>query len=238
LNTLCSKIIDAFTASVGNLNAGDNTDAKYNVFGKLFFVCAWIYGFVALGFALMINKVILLWIGEEYIMHISVVIAVAVNLYVCSMNFAAYTYRTTLGFFAQGKIAPAIAAVLNVVLSIWLGKMWGLCGVLFATSISRFFTMGIVDPVLVYTKTFKKNVLTYYLKYLMFVVLYIGFYFVLKFILGVINIEGLVGAVVDIAVISIVYNLAMVLIFYRTKAFTELLEAGKSLISRRVKKCI
>ena len=51
-----------------------------------------------------------------------------------------------MGLFRQGRLAPLFAAVLNIILSIGLANSFGLTGIFLATSIARFFTMGIVDP--------------------------------------------------------------------------------------------
>jgi len=84
-----------------------------------------------------------------------VVFAIVLHFYVNSVHFTAYTYRVTMGLFVQGRWAPLAAAIINVILSIWLGSTIGIAGIFFATSISRLLTTGIVDPILVYRNGFK-----------------------------------------------------------------------------------
>ncbi len=112
----------------------------------MFFVCVWIYGFCTSGFFFFSNDFVSIVFGSEWQMEPIVVFSLALHFYVSSVMSPSYTYRTTLGYFVQGRFAPAAAAVINIILSVIMGKWIGLSGVFFATSISRFFTMGIVDP--------------------------------------------------------------------------------------------
>ena len=45
-----------------------------------------------------------------------------------------------MGLFVQGKASPFIGAIINIILSLWLGKQ-GLMGIFLATSIARLFTI-------------------------------------------------------------------------------------------------
>ena len=55
-----------------------------------------------------------------------------------------------MGLFSKGKYSPIVAAIINIVLSIVLGKYIGLMGIFLATSISRLLTTTWVDPYLIY----------------------------------------------------------------------------------------
>lgn len=232
LRTLIGGGLEAFTSSVGNLNAIEDAQKKESVFNKLLLISSWLYGFLSVGLLLLFQDFIVLWLDETYLLPFIVVFALVLHVYVDGVHFAAYTYRTTLGYFVQGRIAPLAAAALNIALSILMYRWIGLSGIFFATSISRFVTIGLVDPILIYRKAFKKNPIIYYLKYFAYALLVSGLYFLLRPLMPLIPLGGLAGFVVRIVVITVLFNLAMLLVFFRTKVFRELLDMAKGLLKR------
>lgn len=235
LTAIVGQVMNGFTASVGNLNAVGSNESKERAFNKIFFVSAWMYGFCAVGLYLFLNKLIVLWIGEAFIFSDLVVFAIVLHFYVNSVHFTAYTYRVTMGLFVQGRWAPLAAAVINIVLSLLLGKVYGLAGIFFATSIARLLTTGIVDPILVYRNGFEKSPVKYYVCYFSFAGLFIGLYFLMKLVVSYISIAGLSGFVIEVVVVSILFNVIMAIIFWKYKDFIEIRKAVLSIISSKMK---
>ena len=235
LTAIVGQIMNGFTASVGNLNAVGTKETKERAFNKIFFVSAWMYGFCSVGLYLFLNKLIVLWIGEAFIFSDLVVFAIVLHFYVNSVHFTAYTYRVTMGLFVQGRWAPLAAAIINVVLSFWLGSTIGIAGIFFATSIARLLTTGIVDPILVYRNGFDKSPLHYYFRYFFFAGLFIGLYFLMKLIVSFVSIPGLSGFIIEIIAVSLLFNVIMAAIFWKYQDFVEVRRAILGLINNKLK---
>lgn len=219
ISSIVDQIPNAVIASVGNLNATESKEKKEHIFNVILYVCAWIYGFCAVGMFFFSSDFVSIAFGDKWRISGVVVFALALHFYVSSVSFPSYTYRTTMGYFVQGKFAPACAAVINIVLSVVLGKTIGLAGVYFATSISRFFTMGIVDPVLIFKNGFGKNPLLYYLRYFAYFII-VSAVGALSYIpLMFIPLGGLAGFIVKLVVFSVVFNLLFMLATFKTKEF-------------------
>jgi len=232
LNTvimLLGKIFEGFTSSVGNLNSSADKNQRYSVFNKMFLINTWLYGFASVGIMLLIQEVIKIWIGAEYTLDIYVVFALILHFYINGAHNTVYTYRTTLGYFVQGRYTPLCAAVLNVVLSVVLCRYIGLSGIFFATSISRFFVIGVVDIYLVFKKSFSMSPFKYYIRYFTFIIIYALLYFICRFAIDFIPFIGIGWLFLKILIISIIFNLIMILLFYRTKSFKELIISVKNL---------
>ena len=234
--TAASQIMNAFTASVGNLNAIGSIRNKERVFNRIFFVSVWMYGFFSIGLYMFFNPFIVLWLGKEFVLPQSVVFAIVLHFYINSVHFTAYTYRTTMGLFVQGRLAPLTAALVNVVLSLWWGKTMGLMGVFLATSVARFFTTGIVDPVLVYRNGFHKNPIHYYKRYFFFGFLFVVLYFILDIIVSFITISGLIGFVAKVILVTILFNGIVMLLFWRMQDFQEIKKAMIGIVKKRLYK--
>lgn len=140
-----------------------------------------------------------------------------------------------MGLFIQGRWAPLAAAIINIVLSLWMGRKIGLAGIFFATSIARLLTTGIVDPILVYRNGFGKNPLYYYIKYFLFSGLFIGLYFLMKLVVSFISLPGRSGFIIEIVVISLLFNFIMAVLFWRYKDFVEIRRTIGTVIRSRAK---
>lgn len=231
-NSILGKIIDAFTASVGNLNTESNPKKQYDVFKKIMFISSWIYGFATAGMYLVSRDFIITWIGEDYLLGTVVVFAMCFDFYVKGVQAAPYMYRTTLGLFVQGKWAAIVAAITNLVLSVVLCKFIGLAGIFIATPIARLVSTGFVDPYLVYKRTFKRNVLEYFGMYIGYLCLFIVLTGLSNFAIGFVTLSGWGGVIVKAAVVTIIFNILMVIIFFRTQMFKELVGSVKRIVSR------
>lgn len=232
---IIGKITTAFTASIGNLNAISDKEKKYDIFKMLFFLCVWLNGFASVGLFVFANEVIEVWLGREYVLSSFVIFASVLHFYINTVHFAAYTYRTTLGFFVQGKIAPLLAAILNIVLSILFAKWWGMAGILLATSFARFFTTGIIDPVLIYKNTFKLNPFRYYIKYFMYMLTVAAIGVACIYINSKIIVNSILGLAIKITIFTIVFNILFIIVFGSSSEFKGLIKRFKVLISNRIK---
>lgn len=232
-NSILSKIIDAFTASVGNLNTESNPQKQYNVFKKIMFISSWIYGMASVGIFLVSKDFIISWIGEEYVLGSIVVFAVCFDFYVRGVQAAPYMYRTTLGLFVQGKWAAVIAAIVNLVLSIVLCHYIGLAGIFIATPISRLLSTGIVDPYLIYKYTFKRNVWEYFGMFVGYLILFTISTFASYVVIEHIMVSGWLGVIIKIAVVVVVFNVLMFIFFFRTKMSKELFDSVKKILLRK-----
>lgn len=232
INTILGIVTNALTPSIGNLNTETDIKKKENVFYITLFICAWAYGYACTGIMALSDRFISVWIGPEYTLSAAIVLAVALQLYIRSVHYAAYTYRVTCGLFVQSKYVPVLTSVINIGLSIYLGKLWGLFGILFATSVARILTIGISDPVLVYKHVFKKSPVAYYIRYIIYTILVMFCYFVSQFVLKAVSVNGWGGFIISGIVFTIVFNGIFVLCTFKTKEFDYVAKTAKLYIKK------
>lgn len=226
------QIMEAFTASIGNLNAVSDRAQQELVFNKFLFISEWLYGFCSIALLLFLNMLIDLWIGKEYLLSPIIVFALVLHFFIKGIQFVPFTFRTTMGLFDQAKAAPVIAAALNLGLSIILAYRLGLFGVFLATSIARFFTMGIIDPWLIY-KRFNKSPYSYYAKYFGYLLLTFLNYCFSYWILSLIPLNGWIGLFVKAFTCLLVTNLFYYLAFSRTVILKEIQQSVVNLLMKR-----
>ena len=231
-NTILRSITSAFTASIGNLNATGTESQKYNVFNKVLFITAWMYGMAAVGIIVLSKYFIALWIGEEFILDTIIAVAIVLEFYVAGIHTVESHYRTTMGFFVKGRFAPVLAAVLNIVLSVILCQKIGVVGVFLATAISRVLVLGIVDSWIIFKDGFHRSPLIYFVKNFGYLSLFFIIGLVCSYCISLVPDWGWSGVVIQFILVLLVYNGIMILIFHKTQLFKEILGAIKSLIRK------
>ena len=221
---LANQLLNGITASVGDLNASDDNKAKENVFYRLLFVSFWLYGFLCVGFVSSVEYLINAWLGYNFSLPIGTVMAIAFSFYVEGMQFAGFTYRTTMGLFKESVVAPVASAVINIILSIILGYKMGMSGIFIATGISRLVTTTWVDGYLVFKKRLDKSPLRFYTTYITYFLFAAGVTIVLQTFLPLFDFEGWTGFFKAVVITAVVYNVLFVFVFgTTTKVFYDVL---------------
>ena len=234
--TIGSQMMNSIVATVGNLNASATDQKKESVFYEMLYISAWFYGFATMGLCCFMTPLVNVWLGEKYAIGFDAVLAASIYFYVSNMHYPCYTYRTTAGLFVFGKYVPMIAAVCNIVLDIVLGKIWGLSGILWASTISRVFTYEIIDPCLIYKKIFHKPVIKYLLMYTGLTSLIFLDGVVSYKISSIVSLTGFIGLLIQVIVFSLVFNLLFLMATLKTTQFKSIYQRIKPIISNARKR--
>lgn len=164
ISLIITTIATSICASVGNLNAQQEKKNMHKIFQILVYLFNIISTVGMVGFVVVINDFIKMWIGEEYVLSTFIVLAIAISFFVSNSNSPIWMYRETLGLFKEVKFVGLAAAIVNLVLSIILGEKMGLAGILIATPIAKLCTTSIVEPIIIYKKSFEQSSKIYFIK--------------------------------------------------------------------------
>ena len=140
LNSILTVVFNGMTASIGNANAIEKKENRIKLFKSINLLNFWLYGWCSISFIVLSNEIVRLCFGEHYLLPMSVVIIMAVNFYTVGMQNAVWTFFNTMGLFNHGKYLVLVTGSVNIFLSIYLGKIWGLFGILVANFFSRLVT--------------------------------------------------------------------------------------------------
>ena len=163
-SVLC-QITAAITGSLGNYFATENRESGYSIFKKIEFLNFWLYGFSFIALLILLDPFVRLWAGEKFVLGLPVCFAIALNFLVAGYMNTLWVFRSTLGLFKQGKYRPLIVAGLNIVLSIALGKICGVFGILFATFLSRAAVNLWYDPIILHKYGFGVSAKPFFCEY-------------------------------------------------------------------------
>lgn len=163
-SVLC-QITAAITGSLGNFFATEDKHAGYALFKKVEFLNFWLYGFSFIALVTLLDPFVQIWAGEHFVLGLPISIAIAINFFVAGYMNTLWVFRSTIGLFKQGKFRPILVAILNIILSIFLGKLWGVFGVLFATFLSRAAISLWYDPLILHRYGFEVSCKPFFARY-------------------------------------------------------------------------
>ena len=155
-------IFSALTASVGNVIVREKSEKRYEVFRVIQSVSFILCGAIVSTFCIMANDFVSVWLGSGFTISTGAILAMTLNTYLSCVLQPLWIYRDATGLYVRTKYVMLIGAVLNIVLSILLGKAMGLTGIVLASAIARLSTYFWYEPRLLFREYFEKSAAEYY----------------------------------------------------------------------------
>lgn len=217
-----TQITGSISASLGNFFVKEDKEAGYILFKRVEFLNFWLYGFSAIAFAVLLNPFVKLWLGEEYVLGIEVVIALVFRFFIEGYMNMMSTFRSSLGLFTQGQYLPLIVAGMNIFLSISLSIPFGVAGVIIATPLARCCINVWYMPLVIHRDGFNKSVKSFYKRYFSrMILLGIVMFVMVMFSEKIIFIEGvtLLNFISMVFITAVIPNLLFTIFFIRTDEF-------------------
>jgi O-antigen/teichoic acid export membrane protein len=155
-------LFNSMTASIGNLNVVASREVRYQYFKRVNFIAFWIFSFCGICLFILLNDFITLWLGSNFVIDIYTVAIIVLNFVMPGTIRTVSMYRDTTGMFKQTKYVYLITALVNLVLSVVLGRLLGLAGILMATAIARLLTNMWFEPIVLYKTYFIRPIWDYF----------------------------------------------------------------------------
>ena len=201
----------AITASYGNLVASGN---KKRISQMFFFTnfAFWVLATaISVTYFCIIQDFIPIWIGDRFKLEQAVALAISLSCCINIVYKPVALYRNVMGLFTEGIKSRLLVVVLNIFLSVMLGKLLGVEGVIIATPISKVLTIFIIDTQIVCDKLeAKKSEVIKSL--LLYVLQFILIFFAAYILTSKICIKGYIGIFIKL-VVCIIVILIVVYIF-------------------------
>lgn len=220
LNSLLAQVFNGLTASIGNHNASEPVEKRYQMFSFLNMMNFWIFGWAALGIYFCSSDLVQLCFGEEYVLSNEIPFVMALNFFTVGMMNAVWTYKHTLGLFHYGRFIQFFTGILNIAFSALLGTYWGLFGILFATFIARLFTSLWYDPYAVFKYGFHMPLCVYVRKLIYYMVVMTISAVLCQASFLLVGGDLVVRTLLKMLLCSIIANLTFWIFFRKTSEFS------------------
>lgn len=220
-------------SSFGNLIATESKEKQYRMFKVYRFAACWIYGFSAVGFALLLTPFVWLWQGEEKTLAFTVVGAVLLDYYFKGDRIVLSNFKTAAGVFEQDKYLALIQGVVNLIISIVLVQEIGLLGVYIGTIVSGLIA-NVTKPVIIYKAILQKPVKGYFVDSVKYLAVLLVLFGILSGVKQLVMQEiTIISFAVMFVITSVVFNAVFLLLFGRTEEFGYLWGIVKGKIRRK-----
>ena len=231
LSSLLNQIFNGISASIGNYNALESNEKKYNMFKFLNLTNYWIFSWASIGIIFVSSDLVEFCFGSNYVLPIEIPLVLALNFYTVGMQNSIWTYKQTLGLFKYGKFIQILTALFNLIFSIILGYKFGLFGILLATFISRLLTNLWYDPYIVLKYGLNKNPINYLIRYIRYLMQLIITIIVCYILCNYIKYSPLINIIVKSIICSIVSNIIFVISSYKSLEWVYLHNTFKKIFS-------
>lgn len=219
LKKIVNQIFTAMTASIGNLGVTETKERSVEIFGYVFFINFWIYGFCSVTLYSLFNLFIRLWVGENMLFDSFVVFTIVLNFYLLGMRQTVLTFRDAFGIYYQDRIKPLFESLVNLVMSILLAWKIGVAGVFIGTAISTITVDLWVEPYILYKYGFKRSSKPYFVKYVIYTASTLFAGAVTLLTCRVIESSTWLSLIARLGVCVIVPNLIFWILYHRTKEY-------------------
>lgn len=236
LGSITSQLFNGITASVGNLNAVENNKKKYNFFRILNLANFWIYGWCCIGIFLVSGEIVKICFGQKFVLDMQIPLVLAINFYLVGMNNAVLIYKNAMGLFKYGQYLLILTAMINLVLDVILGKMWGMFGIFLATIIARVLTNTWYEPYAVFKYGLEKNFKEYIKIFLEYVVVLIFTGAVCYVLCGFCKYNNIINLILKVIICSIIPNIVFYMCYGKTQEGKYLIGAIKKIVIGVIKK--
>ncbi|WP_026518080.1 oligosaccharide flippase family protein [Butyrivibrio sp. MC2021] len=225
-------VFSAMTASIGNVIAKENADKRYQIFQTIQSISFIFCGIITTGYCILANDLVRIWLGEDHMLPLTLVAAVSVNTFLsCSLQ-PLWSYRDASGLYKKTKYIMLIATIENIILSVILGKLMGVAGVIFASAIARLTTYFWYEPKLLYREYFERSPRSYFLAMLKNLALAT----VVIAVVGTVSSRFYVSSwgelIIKGAIIGVVCTIVFVGAYYKTEGAQNLIRKVKELVKR------
>lgn len=137
-----TSFVAIFTASfmggVGNHVATRSVKENFEEMKKLDFVYLWIGGWCMICLLCLYQPFMKLWMGKEMMLPYSAVILLCGYFYLLKLGDVRSMYSSANGLWWEQRYRAIGETLLNLILNITLGKLFGVHGIILATMISLF----------------------------------------------------------------------------------------------------
>lgn len=123
----------AAMGGAGNSIALEGQDKNYRDMIRMNFLYMWLSGWCAICMLCLYQPFMTLWVGEDMLLPAATMALFCAYLYIVKIGEPLGIYSEALGLFWESRYITIAEAVGNITLNYFLGKYFGIAGILWAT---------------------------------------------------------------------------------------------------------
>lgn len=217
LNSIFSAVLGGASASIGDLLVEKNDIKSKLYFDRYNFIYIITASYVSLGIYFVSDPVISLWVGEEYLFSKFTIFLVSLNMFLTLVFRPLADFQNYSGNFVYYKKYSVISLLINVSVSVVLGRMIGIDGVFIGTTATYLFMIVCVNSIL-NNHLFKDSIVIYYRKLVIALIPGVFSFILLSFIQ--IRIESLIlNLICSFILVTCIYFISVIVFLHNKEEY-------------------
>ncbi|CZD49883.1 TPA: hypothetical protein ACOZJA_002031, partial [Streptococcus pneumoniae] len=221
-------IFNPIQASIGNLSLLASIEKKNEIFNRLRFINFFFLSFCSSCLLVLVNPFITIWIGENYTLSFTGVIAIVGMLFVRQTGNCTTIFRLGEGYFRDYHFSPLIAGILNLVVSVILVNYIGIAGVFVGTMLGFGFQFILVDTIVTYKKVLSRPLSEFYLRWLQTILLTVGLCIASYYLSRLVRVNSIYDLILLFVVVIGFNFFALCFIYWRNDDFQYFIQLVKN----------
>lgn len=230
LSGIINTIFYSLTSSLGNLIVKENEHRRYEIFKIMQSVSQILSAFCVVCVFALEEDFIRLWLGPDYVLDRLVLWAMVLNFCFSIILLPIWVFREAAGLYNKTKYVMLVTAAVNIVVSVILGRMLGLAGIIFATSIARLLTYFWYEPILLFRNYFGQSSLVYFWGVLKSLAVTAVIMLVISWIGSMIRVDSLMELLMKGILLAALTLGFVVLAYFRTEGFKLILGRARAML--------
>lgn len=215
---------NSMLAGIGNSIETESVEKNWKDMKKFNFLYMWISGWCTACLLCLYQPFMKLWMGEEYMFSINIVILLCWYFYEMKLSDINTTYYSAKGLWWEGKWRAVIESIMNIILNLVLVIKFEVAGIIIATIVSHFLINFLYGNIFVFKYYLGKDKIKFwYLIQLCYTVvtalICVGTYLLCDFISRLININTILEFLIRAIICIIVPNVLFFIFYSHTKEF-------------------
>ena len=228
-----SILFTSIVAGLGNRVHINSVEKNYKDFNKLLFVNAWVVGWCSICLFCLYQTFVFLWVGPKLMLSNRTVLLLVILFYVDNIRSSVGTYKDAIGMWWEDRFRPIAISISNLILTVGLGKVIGLDGIIFATIFSYLFVSMYWETDVLFRGYFNEPTHGYFAKQGKYFLATLGIGCVTYYISQIVHYDTILGLFIQGIICLIIPNLMFIAVFRKTEEFQMVTESLKKVVSRK-----
>lgn len=231
-------ITSAITASIGNSIAVESVEKNLNDIKKFSLLYSWLAGWCAVCLLCLYQPFMKIWLGEEFLFPFYMVVLMSIYFYLLKVGDISAIYREAAGLWWEDKYRPIIESMFNLALNILIVKNFGVAGVVLSTILSILLINIPWASWILFKNYFKTSVVKYWAILIRNAIITVVGAVVTYFVCELLPTDGVISFIGKIAICCFVPNIVFLLLYSRTKEYSDALKLVQKFIPAKLRKVL
>jgi len=222
ISTLLNVLPASATGGAGNSVAMESQEKNYSDMSRMNFLYMWLAGWCATCMLCLYQPFMTIWMGKNMLLPISTMILFCAYLYIMKIGDVLCIYSGVQGLYWESRYVTIAEAAANIILNYFLGKHFGIAGIMWATIISMIAINFLCGCRIVFKYYFTEfSAQAYILQHMKYGAMSAAIAAVTYGVCRFVTIPGFLGLIVIGTICVILPNLLYFAVYHRTAVYKD-----------------